>query len=65
MQKAKGGGVTNGAVFKVIDLKGKRKELPAAARQMIEQQQQNVMSLYKEMKKKNRLENININAVPT
>lgn len=59
-QKAKRGGVKNGSVFKAIDLKGKRKELPAAARQMIEQQQQNVMNLYKEMKKKHRLENINI-----
>lgn len=63
-RKAKAGGVKSGTVFKAIDLKGKRKELPAAARQMIEQQQQNVMNLYKEMKKKNRLENINISAVP-
>lgn len=64
IKKGKAGGVKNTSAFKTIDLKGKRKELPAAARQMIEQQQQNVMNLYKEMKKKHRLENINISAVP-
>lgn len=42
----------------VIDLKGKRKELPAATRQMIEKQQQNVMDMYRQLKKTNRLNNV-------
>lgn len=39
-----------------FDLKGKRKELPMAARQMIENQQKNVVELYRKLKKKNRAE---------
>lgn len=43
---------------KPVDLKGKRKELPAATRQMIEKQQQSVMDMYRQLKKTNRLNNI-------
>lgn len=41
-----------------FDLKGKRRELTEGMRQMIEKQQQNVMDMYRELKKKNRLNNI-------
>lgn len=51
------------AAFKAVDLKGKRKELPGATRQMIELQQQNVINMYKEMKKKNRLDSVAAAAV--
>lgn len=51
------------SAFKAVDLKGKRKELPGATRQMIEQQQQNVINMYKEMKKKNRLDTVAAAAV--
>jgi len=37
-----------------FDLKGKRKELPMATREMIENQQKNVVELYRQLKKKNR-----------
>lgn len=37
-----------------FDLKGKRKELPMATRQMIENQQKNVVELYRQLKKRNR-----------
>lgn len=40
------------------DLKGKRRELTQGMRQMIEKQQQNVMDMYRELKKKNRLNNV-------
>lgn len=39
-----------------FDLKGKRKELPMATRQMIENQQKNVVELYRQLKKKSRTE---------
>ncbi|XP_037046265.1 coiled-coil domain-containing protein 137 [Bradysia coprophila] len=39
-----------------FDLKGKRKELPMATRQMIENQQKNVVEMYRQLKKKNRTE---------
>lgn len=41
-----------------FDLKGKRRELTDGMRQMIEKQQQSVMDMYRELKKKNRLNNI-------
>lgn len=53
-------GVKKTNTFKAVDLKGKRKELPAATREMIEKQQQNVMNMYRELKKTNRL-NSNLN----
>lgn len=39
------------------DLKGKRKDLSFAMRNMIENEQQNVMEMYRELKKKQRGEN--------
>lgn len=41
----------------VGSLKGKRKDMSMAMRHMIETEQSNVVKMYKEMKKKQRLEN--------
>lgn len=40
---------------KIGDLKGKRKDLSMHMRKMIENEQSNVVQLYKDLKKKNRL----------
>lgn len=50
----------NSAVSKVIDLKGKRKELPDTTREMIEKQQQSAIEMYRQLKKNNRINNIEI-----
>lgn len=42
-----------------IDFKGKRKNLPMLARQLIETQQKDVMDMYKTLKKNKRLSTVN------
>lgn len=59
--------VPNGGKVKMtahgtIDLTGKRKELPTATRMMIEKQQQNVMDMYRQLKKKNRMDGLTADA---
>lgn len=44
-------------------LKGKRKDLSMAMRQMIDTEQENVVKLYKELKKSQRLENAKKNKI--
>lgn len=48
---------TNVIKAKTVSLKGKRKDLSITMRQMIESEQDNVVKLYKELKKKNRAQN--------
>ncbi|KAJ6638095.1 hypothetical protein Bhyg_10828 [Pseudolycoriella hygida] len=52
----KTGKTKNNTKLPSFDLKGKRKELPIGTRQMIENQQKNVVELYRALKKKNRSE---------
>lgn len=46
------------AANKPVDLKGKRKELPNTTREMIEKQQQSAIDLYRQLKKNNRINNV-------